>query len=180
MFLQKDCEHGGFARGAGAAFPRDGVNVWGSTGVGQRRPVRWKGCEHGGCTRCVGETLARDGGDGWSSIGGEAGKRGQRRLERGKGCKNARRAVARDERDVWSSIGGDAGQRGRDGLYVGRAAKKGVVLAARGRGQRMSVTEETLGAVSASRGAGGAETPCTSEGLQKCSLRPLNGGSARA
>ena len=69
---------------------------------------------------------------------------------------------------------------GRDGLYVGRAAKKGVVLAARGRGQRMSVTEETLGAVSASRGAGGAETPCTSEGLQKCSLRPLNGGSARA
>ena len=33
VFLQKDCEHGGFARGAGAAFPRDGGDVWGSTGV---------------------------------------------------------------------------------------------------------------------------------------------------
>ena len=63
------------ARCAGAAFARDGRDVWVSAGVRQRRLVRGKGCKHLGCTRCVGATLARGGRDIRSSIGNDAGQR---------------------------------------------------------------------------------------------------------
>ena len=108
----------------GAAFARDGRDVWGSAGVRQRRLVCWKGFKHGGCTPCVGAMIARDGRDVRSSIGNDAGQRdsdgshvgkianmevapaarGQRSCKHG-GCTRCVGAtLARDGRDVRSSI----------------------------------------------------------------------------
>ena len=103
VFLQKDCEHGGFARGAGAAFPRDGGDVWGSTGVARGSggrdglyvgraanmevaPAAW-----GKRSRVTGKTVG-------AVSGGHAGKWGQRRLERWKNCKMRVAPAARGQR----------------------------------------------------------------------------------